>query len=114
MMRLDQRTSLPIFLFIGGGLLLIFAGFVFAIQNASSAATNVASHEEATYPEIARVSLSDAKAAFDSRQALFVDARPADSYSQKHIVGAINIPLSQLEARIGELDPNEWIVTYCT
>ncbi|MCZ2126244.1 MAG: hypothetical protein LC099_00530 [Anaerolineales bacterium] len=109
-----QRPPFPIFLFIGGGFLLLVAGFLLAMQNVSPVAPNVASHEEETHPEIARVSLAEAKSAFDAKQARFVDVRSADSFAQKRIVGAINIPLAELEVRVGELDPNEWIITYCT
>lgn len=69
---------------------------------------------EETFPDIARVSLGNAKAAYDLKQATFVDVRDAESYSNSHIPGAKSIPLAELETRYGELDPNAWIITYCT
>jgi len=69
---------------------------------------------EIPYPEIKRVSPGDARAALELKQAVIVDVRDAESYASKHIAGAINIPLGELEARLKELDPNEWIITYCT
>lgn len=105
----------PLFLLIGGGLLLVIAAFLFATQTASPAPTPAAaSHEEETYPEIPRVSLDEAKAALDAGTAVVVDVRYAETYAGGHITGAINIPSAELEARIGELDPNQWIITYCT
>ncbi len=61
-----------------------------------------------------RISLADARAAFDSRSAVFVDVRIPESYQAGHIPGAINIQLGDLENQIGELDPNQWIITYCS
>ncbi len=74
----------------------------------------VANPTPSTAEGVARVSLADAKSAFDSHTAVFLDVRAAESYAEAHIPGALNIPLDQLEARIGELDPNAWIITYCT
>jgi hypothetical protein len=69
---------------------------------------------EETYPNIVRVSLGNAKAAYDLKQAIFVDVRDADSYGNSHIPGALSIPLNDLETRWKELDANAWIITYCT
>jgi rhodanese-related sulfurtransferase len=40
--------------------------------------------------------------------------RAQASYESQHIPGALNIPLPEIEARLGELDKAEWIITYCT
>jgi len=69
---------------------------------------------EETFPDIVRVSLGNAKAAYDLKQATFVDVRDAESFSNSHIPGAKSIPLAELETRYSELDPNAWIITYCT
>ena len=61
-----------------------------------------------------RLSLADAKAAFDDDAAVFLDVRNESSYAAGHIPGAVSIPLAELESRIVELDPNQWIITYCT
>jgi len=42
-----------------------------------------------------------------------LDVRPADEFSVGHLPGALNIPLSELEARVDELDPGSEIVAYC-
>lgn len=42
-----------------------------------------------------------------------LDVRPADEFEVGHVPGAINIPLSELEARLAELDPDHEIVAYC-
>jgi rhodanese-related sulfurtransferase/DNA-binding transcriptional ArsR family regulator len=42
-----------------------------------------------------------------------LDVRPADEFASGHLPGAVNIPLSELEARLAELDPVQAIVAYC-
>ena len=42
-----------------------------------------------------------------------VDIREVDEYNQWHAEGAINLPLSELQARYGELDLNEDIYLIC-
>tara|TARA_R110002110_G_scaffold5047_2_gene25679 strand:+ start:6952 stop:7617 length:666 start_codon:yes stop_codon:yes gene_type:complete len=44
---------------------------------------------------------------------IVLDVRPADEFEVGHVPGAINIPLSELEARLAELDPDHEIVAYC-
>jgi 3-mercaptopyruvate sulfurtransferase SseA len=109
-----QNSSIPIFLAIGGGLLLIVAAILLATQNTPATPTPATIVEEESYPEIPRVPLEAAKAAFDSGTAIFIDVRSAEAYQGNHITGAINIPLAELESRLGELDKAQWIITYCT
>jgi len=66
------------------------------------------------YPEIPRVTLEGARAAFDSGAAVIVDTRSAESFAQSHAAGAINIPVNEMEALYTQLDPNQWIIPYCT
>ena len=42
-----------------------------------------------------------------------LDVRPPDEFGLGHLPGAVNIPLRELEARLGELDPTQEIVAYC-
>lgn len=42
-----------------------------------------------------------------------LDVRPADEASAARLPGAINVPLAELEARLGELDPAREIIAYC-
>lgn len=109
-----ENSPFPIFLLIGGGLLLVFATFLLANQTASSAATPVTSSQEETYSEIPRVSLDEAKTALEAGTAVVVDVRSTEAYAGGHIAGAINIPLANLESRLNELDKAQWIITYCT
>jgi hypothetical protein len=70
----------------------------------------------ATEAEVPRVTVGDAKAAFDSGEAIIVDVRSRVSYEAAHAVGALSIPLNEFESNIGSIDlpKDQWIITYCT
>lgn len=68
----------------------------------------------ATPEEVQRITPEEAKAAFDSGAAVFLDVRSHTIYLQSHIPGALSIPLAELKLRIAELGPAQWIITYCT
>jgi ArsR family transcriptional regulator len=112
--RKTNKSPIPVYFAVGGGLLLIVAAILLATQKNPAVPTPVTSYEEETYPEISRVSLDEAKAALDAGTAVVVDVRSAEAYQGGHIAGAINIPLGELETRLGELDKTQWIITYCT
>ena len=46
-------------------------------------------------------------------QVTVVDVRPEEEYVAGHLIGAINIPVDELEARLAELPPGREIVAYC-
>jgi hypothetical protein len=64
-------------------------------------------------PEIPRVTLGDAKAAYDARQAIFVDVRGAEPYAAAHIPDALSISAGEIASRVAELDRAAGIITYC-
>ena len=68
---------------------------------------------EASVP---RVTVADARAAVDSGQAVIVDVRSQGAYEANHVAGALYIPLGAIETDPVHLplDPNQWIITYCT
>lgn len=63
---------------------------------------------------IARITVADAKKAFDEGNALFVDTRSAATYEAKHIKGALNIPAEEFQTRSAEMPKNKKIITYCS
>ena len=65
-------------------------------------------------PDVIRVTVGNARAAQDLKQAVFVDVRSAEQYAQSHIPGALSIPLNDFEGRLSELNHDQWIITYCT
>lgn len=42
-----------------------------------------------------------------------LDVRPEDEFALRRLPGALNIPLRELEARLGEIDPKQEVVAYC-
>lgn len=44
---------------------------------------------------------------------LVVDVRPSEEYRAGHVPGAISVPLSELERRLGELTSDKEVVAYC-
>ncbi len=42
-----------------------------------------------------------------------IDVRPPEEYESGHLPGAVNIPLSDLEGRINELQTGKEIIAYC-
>jgi hypothetical protein len=111
----SNNSSFPTMLFVGGGIALIAAAFIFFSQNNNPAPVAEAPIGEGIpYPEIARVSLAESKSALDSGSAILLDVRSAEAFAGQHITGAVNIPVNDLGARLGELDPNAWIIPYCT
>jgi 3-mercaptopyruvate sulfurtransferase SseA len=70
--------------------------------------------EQLPYPDVPRVTVSDAYAAHEAGQVIFVDVRDRGSYDQAHVPGARSIPSNELESRLNELDKNHWIILYCT
>ena len=111
-----KNRSLSAIALMALGLLLI-AGvivIIFYIPQGSTGPANGNLPTEETFPEIQRVSLADAKAAYDLKSAVFVDARDGVSYQAQHIPGAVSIPVQDLPSRLKELDSSRWIITYCT
>jgi rhodanese-related sulfurtransferase len=45
--------------------------------------------------------------------AQLVEVLPAGDYSWAHLPGAVNVPLKELDARAGELDPSRPVIVYC-
>ncbi len=109
-------NSAPLIL-IGGGLVLIIGILLWQVLSSASPSPTAGSPTadvSIPYSNVPRVSLADAKAAFDNKTAVFVDVRDVDVYDTDHIQGAINIPLTVFDAQYTQLDPKQWIITYCT
>lgn len=66
------------------------------------------------YPNVERVTVADARAALDNKQAVFVDVRDEASFNSGHVPGAVNIYLVDFDSRYTELSKDDWIILYCT
>jgi len=117
-MKRKQKSQappvLPVVLIIAGALLLAGALAWSSAGAPPATSTPPAGQDSIPYPQVKRVDLEQARTALEQSQAVFVDVRDAQSYASQHIRGARNIPGSELEKRYAELDPQRWIITYCT
>lgn len=109
----SQNRTLPVVLIVAGVMLILGVILVKALQAPTTSAQQ-GSNLNIPFPNIERVSLTDAKAAFDNGNAVFLDVRDPGSFGVQRIAGAVNIPLGELESRVGELNQAEWIIPYCT
>jgi hypothetical protein len=66
------------------------------------------------YPEVARMTVEEAKVHFDEGTGIFVDVRDREFYATAHIPESVSLPLSELELRYEELPRDAEIITYCT
>jgi 3-mercaptopyruvate sulfurtransferase SseA len=114
--RPDQIIPL---LFITGGSLMILSVVTWYAFSSSTLPVTASSNANLfttsiPAPEITRVSLINAKAAFDKKQAFFIDVRDSGSFAAGHIPGATNISISDLDKHLNEIPRDRWIITYCT
>jgi 3-mercaptopyruvate sulfurtransferase SseA len=107
----NRKNIFPWFI-IGAGLLLLLAALTYVVLNRTP--NNVATPTPDSVAQVQRVTLEDAKAAYDADSAVFLDVRDAGSYAAGHIPGAMLMPLSELPNRYNELNPKAWIIPYCT
>jgi thiosulfate sulfurtransferase len=60
-----------------------------------------------------RLSTSDAKTLIDDKGANLVDIRDEQSYQQAHILNAVHLDNTNLQAFIETADPDKPLVVYC-
>lgn len=61
-----------------------------------------------------RISLAEARAAFDAGKAVIIDVRGEPSYKAGHIKGSRVIALSEIAAHAAELPKDKTIILYCS
>lgn len=109
-----QQSSWALGAIIAGAAILVIAAVLLLTQNNPQAETPVQQQADIPYPAVQRISLTDAKTAYDQGTAVFLDVRSASSYDTSHVPGALSIPLEELAVKIDQLNPQDWIITYCT
>ena len=98
-----------------GGVLLLAAAVLLAlITNQNQPAQTNQQTTSDPVAAVPRITLADAKSAFDQDSAVFLDVRTDQDYQLSHIPGAIHIPYNELPQRLNELDPAVEIITYCS
>jgi 3-mercaptopyruvate sulfurtransferase SseA len=108
-----KQTRRPVALLVIGFLLMAAAIALWVLDTRGGSPTPTQA-ANIPFPEIARTGLSDAKGAYDSSSAVFLDVRTEPEYAQSRIPGSKNIPLEELPDRLGELNPEDRILTICT
>ena len=86
-------------------------------SNIAKSSTNSVATAASTnaFPEEApRISLEEAKKAFDGGDVVFVDTRAEAGYKTEHIKGAINIPAEAFQKRYAEVPKGKKIIAYCS
>ena len=111
--KLKSKLIPVLFMVIGAGLVTAALIWTYSQYSASSSSPDLSpAVTEDNYPHIERVTAADAKRGFDQGAAVFVDVRDLEEFEQAHIPGAISIPVYEVASRTGELDPEDWIITY--
>ena len=64
--------------------------------------------------DVPRAKLRDAKAAYDTGNAVFIDVRSRESYLASRIPGALSIEIPEIEEETAALDREGLYITYCT
>lgn len=64
--------------------------------------------------DVHRISIADARAAFDSGKAVIIDVRGEPSYKAGHIKGSQLIAFNEIADRAGELPRDKTIILYCS
>lgn len=59
------------------------------------------------------VSRDDLVARLEADMVTVLDVRPEDEFALGHLPGAVNIPLAELERRLGELPKSREVIAYC-
>ncbi len=108
-----KKNPVPIPL-IAFGVVLVLSVVALAVIPGLQSAREVDPADIASPDDVPRVTVAEAYTAVMNGEAVLVDTRSAAQFSTGHAAGAINIPDGQTEALIGDLDPNTWIITYCT
>jgi hypothetical protein len=81
---------------------------------AAASATPGDSKGGVPFPEVARISLADAKQAYDANDAVFIDTHAESQYAREHVTGAINIPSHRLEELVNKIPKGKKIIAYCS
>ena len=64
--------------------------------------------------EYGNLTVDEASSLIESKPDLVIlDVRTPSEYEDEHIKDAINIPVDELEERLGELDPGDELLVYC-
>lgn len=125
--RSNKGSSLAIPIAVGVAVVAIVVFAILLLENRLPAAAAVPGDisvpivtaqprptTEIPFPDVPRISVSDAKALTDAGKAILVDVRSKAAYDQSHAAGAVSIPEAEMGARLNELPRDKDVVLYCT
>lgn len=101
------RNSIPVIILASLVLVVIFV-----VGLRSGLAPDVDVSEDVPFSDIERLTLNQAYVAFLQGEAVFVDVRPEAAFNGGHIPQAVSLPLTSLERRNIEIDPQAWLIIY--
>lgn len=64
--------------------------------------------------EVPRISIEEARKAFDDKSVVIIDARSPEIFKAEHIKGAINIPIGSSESEFDKLPKGKMFIVYCS
>lgn len=105
-MRLNKLCALGLIC----SLALLLAGTFSALANPYVSRGG----ESAQGDGIPRITPEELRAALRRKRAILVDVRSLEAYKDRHIKGALSIPVDQIEARVKELPRGKTIAAYCS
>ena len=73
-----------------------------------------AEENTAELASVARIKPTELRDLIAKNAVTVIDVRDADSYLNKHIPGALHIPMARIDGEIPYLPKDKPIVTYCT
>jgi zona occludens toxin (predicted ATPase) len=83
-------------------------------NSAETPKTNSAPKPADPLANVPRITLADAKKAFDAGNVVFVDTRAEVQFRQERVKNSINIPAETFEKRYAEVPKDKQIITYCS
>lgn len=61
-----------------------------------------------------RINIEEAKKEFDAGNVVFIDTRDPRAFAEEHILGAINIPETEADARLNTIPKGKKLIAYCS
>jgi hypothetical protein len=104
----SSKKKLPVILWLGVALIVLIVGVV-AYQ-----AFNRANKVIKSQDDVARISAAQTIKDVESGKAVLLDTRTEVLYLAQHAKAALSFPISDVEARLVELNPEQYYITYCT
>lgn len=81
---------------------------------ASLPVSNPDGHDHAAESAVPRIGITEAQAAVNRGEAVFLDVRQPLAHSAGRIKGAILMPEAEIPSRAGSLPKDKKIITYCS